>query len=72
MPHGCSAAKGLAIGRVVLVDGQTKLESIPDREVRDVAAEVLAFQAAIAAARQELRAMLRANAGLKSSGGLSQ
>jgi phosphotransferase system enzyme I (PtsP) len=53
--QGISAARGLAIGRVVLVGGQTNLESIPDREVRDVAAEVLAFKAAIAAARQELR-----------------
>ncbi len=53
--QGLSAARGLAIGRVVLVGAQTKLESIPDREVRDVAAEVLVFEAAIAAARQELR-----------------
>ncbi|MCG6897796.1 MAG: hypothetical protein LJE60_11925 [Thiocapsa sp.] len=53
--QGLSAARGLAIGRVVLVSAQTKLESIPDREARDVAAEVLAFEAAIAAARQELR-----------------
>lgn len=53
--QGLSAARGLAIGRVVLVDGQTKLASIPDRAVRDVAAEVLVFEAAIAAARQELR-----------------
>jgi phosphotransferase system enzyme I (PtsP) len=53
--QGISAAKGLAIGRAVLVDGQTRLESIPDREVRDVSAEVLAFEAAITAARQELR-----------------
>ncbi len=53
--QGLSAARGLAIGRVVLVDGQTKLASIPDRAVRDVAAEVLVFEAAIAAARQELQ-----------------
>lgn len=53
--QGLSAARGLAIGRVVLVDGQTKLASIPDQEVQDVAAEVLVFEATIAAARQELR-----------------
>jgi phosphotransferase system enzyme I (PtsP) len=53
--EGISAAKGLATGRVMLADGQAKLESIPDRQVRDVAAEVLAFQAAIAGARQELK-----------------
>jgi phosphotransferase system enzyme I (PtsP) len=53
--QGLSAASGLAIGRVVLVDGQTKLASIPDRAVRDAAAEVLVFEATIAAARQELR-----------------
>jgi len=58
-PHpfvqGVSAAKGLAIGRAVLVEGETRLDSIPDRKIRDTAAEVLAFQTAIAAARQELR-----------------
>ncbi len=53
--EGIPAAKGLAIGRVVLVDGQTKLDSIPDREVRDVAAEVLAFEAAIAAVREKMQ-----------------
>ena len=53
--QGISAAKGLATGRVMLADGQAKLESIPDRQVRDVAAEVLAFQAAIAGARHELK-----------------
>lgn len=53
--QGLSAAKGLAIGRAVLVGAQTKLASIPDRTIRDVAAEVLVFEAAIAAAQQELR-----------------
>lgn len=53
--QGLSAAGGLAIGRAVLVGARTKLESIPDREVPDVAAEVLVFEAAIAAARQALR-----------------
>ncbi len=53
--QGISAAQGLAIGRVMLGDAQAKLASIPDRQVRDVAAEALAFQAAIAGARQELK-----------------
>ena len=52
--QGVSAANGMAIGEVVLVKAPSHLESIPDREVRDVPAEERAFMAAIAAAQQEL------------------
>ncbi|MGA7981617.1 MAG: phosphoenolpyruvate--protein phosphotransferase [Chromatiaceae bacterium] len=53
--QGVAAATGLAIGQAVLVEAQTRLESIPDRASRDVVAEEHAFTAAVAAAQQELR-----------------
>ena len=52
--QGVSAAKGLARGEAVLAEAQTRLESVPDRAVRDVATEEKAFLVAVAAAQQEL------------------
>lgn len=52
--QGVSAAKGLARGEAVLAAAQTRLESVPDRLVRDVAAEEKAFLVAVAAAQQAL------------------
>jgi phosphotransferase system enzyme I (PtsP) len=53
--QGVAAASGLAIGEAVLVEAQTRLESIPDRASHDGVAEERAFMAAVAAAQEELR-----------------
>jgi phosphotransferase system enzyme I (PtsP) len=52
--QGVAAASGLGIGQAVLVEAQTRLESIPDRASRDGVAEERAFMAAVAAAKTEL------------------
>jgi len=54
--QGVSAASGLAIGIAVPAEAQTRLESVPDRAAADPVAEVAAFTAAVAAAREELQA----------------
>ncbi len=51
-----SAASGLAIGIAVSAEAQTRLESVPDRVAADPVAEEAAFNAAVAAARDELQA----------------
>jgi phosphotransferase system enzyme I (PtsP) len=53
--QGVPAATGLAIGKVVWLDPHIRLESIPDRGVRDGAAEERVFRAAVAAAQHDLR-----------------
>lgn len=54
--QGISAASGLAVGSAVSAAPQTRLESVPDRVAADSSAEAAAFTAAVAAAREELRA----------------
>jgi phosphotransferase system enzyme I (PtsP) len=53
--QGVSAASGLAIGIAVPAEAQTRLDSIPDRQVEDRIAEAAAFTAAVASAREELQ-----------------
>lgn len=53
--EGIPAAPGVAIGTIALLDPLARLESIPDRQAQDIAAEALAFKAAVAAVQEELR-----------------
>jgi phosphotransferase system enzyme I (PtsP) len=52
--QGIQGAPGVAIGTIALLDPLAQLESIPDRQVQDTAAEEAAFRAAVAAVREEL------------------
>jgi len=54
--QGIQGAPGVAIGTIALLDPLAKLESIPDRQAQDSAAEALAFRVAVAAVQEELRA----------------
>ena len=53
--RGIPCAPGVAIGKIVLSE-PVDLQSTPDRKVPDIETEVTAFQAAVEAAKQELRA----------------
>ncbi len=53
--RGIACAPGLSIGKVVLSQ-PSDLNSIPDRKAPDVDSEIRAFQAAVLAAKNELRA----------------
>ena len=52
--QGVQAATGVTIGTVALLDPLADLESIPDRETQDVAAEETTFRAAVAGVQKEL------------------
>jgi len=52
--RGIPCAAGVAIGTIVLLS-PADLQSTPDRGALDIDAEITAFQAAISAARQDLR-----------------
>jgi phosphotransferase system enzyme I (PtsP) len=54
--QGLQMADGVAIGTAALLDPLARLDSIPDRPARDIAAEETAFRTAIAAVHEELRA----------------
>ena len=54
--QGIQMAAGVAIGTAALLDPLARLESIPDRPARDIAAEETAFRTAVAAVHEELRA----------------
>jgi phosphotransferase system enzyme I (PtsP) len=54
--QGIQGAPGVAIGTIALLDPLADLASIPDRPVRDGAAEEAAFKAAVATVQEELRA----------------
>jgi phosphotransferase system enzyme I (PtsP) len=54
--QGMQMADGLAIGTVALLDPLAELESVPDRQTQDIAAEETAFRCAVAAVQEELRA----------------
>jgi phosphotransferase system enzyme I (PtsP) len=56
--EGIRAAPGIAIGTIVLLDPLASLESIPDREVKDVAAEERAFNIALDEVRQDIIATI--------------
>jgi phosphotransferase system enzyme I (PtsP) len=49
-------AAGLAIGSAILLDPLAELESIPDRQIRDIDAEESIFRSAVAAVHEELKA----------------
>ena len=51
---GVPGAPGVGVGRVRVVYPPANLESVPDREIEDVAAEVATFEAAVAATRAEI------------------
>jgi phosphotransferase system enzyme I (PtsP) len=53
--RGIPCAPGVTIGKIVLSE-PVDLQSTPDRKVPDIETEVTAFQAAVEAAKQELRA----------------
>ena len=52
--QGIPAASGVAIGTVTLLGPLAELNSIPDREVQDVAAEEATFRTAVADVQREL------------------
>ena len=54
--QGIQMAAGVAIGTAALLDPLARLESIPNRPARDIAAEETAFRTAVAAVHEELRA----------------
>ncbi|MEN8129032.1 MAG: phosphoenolpyruvate--protein phosphotransferase [Pseudomonadota bacterium] len=54
--QGMQMAAGLAIGTAALLDPLAELESIPDRQTQDIAAEETTFRSAVAAVHEELRA----------------
>ena len=53
--QGKPMASGLAIGTVMLLDPLAEREAVPDRPVRDIAAEESRFMSAIVAVQEELR-----------------
>ena len=53
--QGMQMADGLAIGTVALLDPLAELESVPDRQIQDIAAEEIAFRCAVVAVQEELR-----------------
>jgi phosphotransferase system enzyme I (PtsP) len=57
--QGIQAASGVAIGIVALLRPLAELESIPDRKVRDPAAEETTFRTAVADVRTELSETVR-------------
>jgi len=54
--QGIQMAAGVAIGTAALLDPLARLELIPDRPARDIAAEETVFRTAVAAVHEELRA----------------
>jgi len=56
--QGLPGAPGVAIGTVVVVQNDTDVESVPDREAEDPEAEKRRFLDAVAAVRDEVRAMI--------------
>ncbi|MFO1432701.1 MAG: phosphoenolpyruvate--protein phosphotransferase [Candidatus Competibacteraceae bacterium] len=54
--QGIPGAPGVALGTLALLDPLAGLESIPDRQAQDPAAEEAAFRLAVAAVQAELRA----------------
>jgi phosphotransferase system enzyme I (PtsP) len=53
--QGIQMAVGVAVGTAALLDPLARLDSIPDRPARDIAAEEATFRTAVAAVREELR-----------------
>jgi phosphotransferase system enzyme I (PtsP) len=54
--RGVKGAPGIAIGLAVMPSQSAEIDSVPDRSVEDVEAEERAFERAVAAVREELRA----------------
>jgi phosphotransferase system, enzyme I, PtsP len=54
--QGIQMAAGVAVGTAALLDPLAKLDSIPDRSARNIAAEETAFRTAVTAVHEELRA----------------
>jgi phosphotransferase system enzyme I (PtsP) len=62
---GLSGAAGVALGKAVLVYPPADLDAVPDRKVDDIEHENKLFEAALAAAREEIQALqTRAKSGL--------
>ena len=55
--RGISGSPGIAIGRVVVVSPPADLDSVPQRECTDPAAEVTLFQRAVDRVREEIAAI---------------
>ncbi|KAA0876645.1 phosphoenolpyruvate--protein phosphotransferase [Nitrincola tapanii] len=53
--EGVAAAPGVAIGRVVVMSLPADLDTVPDKEVKDLAAELESFAKALEAVREEVR-----------------
>jgi phosphotransferase system enzyme I (PtsP) len=54
---GIAGAPGVGVGKVRVVYPPANLDAVPDRDVTDVAAERAAFEAAVDAAREEIRGL---------------
>lgn len=62
---GLSGAAGVALGKAVLVYPPADLDAVPDRKADDIAQEITMFEAALAAAREEIQTLQsRAKSGL--------
>ncbi|QIZ82957.1 phosphoenolpyruvate--protein phosphotransferase [Bermanella marisrubri] len=57
---GSAAAPGIAIGQVVVMSPSANLNDVPDKVASDVESEVLRFNAAIEAAREQIKQVGRA------------
>jgi phosphotransferase system enzyme I (PtsP) len=53
--QGAAAAPGIAIGTVTVLSPTADLYDVPDREIKDVDAEIAHFQTAIAGARVQIK-----------------
>lgn len=57
--RGVAGAPGVSIGVARVVYPPTDLEAVPDRAIEDVEAEILAFRAALEAAREDIQVLER-------------
>ncbi len=55
--HGLAGAPGVATGTALVVYPAMDLDAVPDRQAVDVEAEIAAFHAAVAAARDDIKAL---------------
>src|SRR5690606_23831660 len=55
--NGVAGASGVAVGRGIVVYPQADLTAVPDKTVEDVDSEVLRYQAAVEAVRNDMQAL---------------
>jgi phosphotransferase system, enzyme I, PtsP len=55
MLRGVAGAPGIAIGRVVVVQPPASLDGVPEREAEDITTELMVFDRAINAVREDIR-----------------